>query len=989
MDNINNIIDAQLKANQEGLKWGKTFLRGTELRNLRKQLITNKITLKRVRYASSMNPAAAVFGESQVGKSYLVDNLLASKKGPLMIYDGYGKPYGFIESINPMGGGKESTSLVSRFTTKKQWVNDDYPIKAMLLSPIDVVLTLCDTYFNDVQNHDFPDLERIQAFINELKGRYERQPKVQDYITEDEIFEMNEYFGMGVLNRGDIFINDLKKSRFFEELALVIHAVDVNDWKSVFGFLWNNNPVLNDVFDKLIDAYKALGFKNEVYIQIDAILRNSGTILNVDRLYELFGITENANGERIQAAKVPDMKVWTGSQAVTVKKSVFCALAAELVLKVSEELGEEKKFLQYLDILDFPGARSREMLDENKISNDMACNLLIRGKVAYLFNKYSQQYLISNLLFCHHKEKSEVKTLSRLLEGWIEGMVGKTPEARAEYIQKAKVAPLFLIGTKFNMDLAITPMDRVDSEEARKEAIDARWDTRFTNLSKLIGEQTQWFDEWTPGTSFDNIYLLRAYDFSCISGIFEGYQVLDDKGSWHLRVDENGALLGEANEGKEYVDFIPKLKASFLKWDFVKKHFSNPSKSWDEAATLNHDGSDWIIENLYKSSEFVKESREGQFDQKLRDTLAVLCKELKSKYHDDNSDEELRKALETAGQIDLKLDFLFGNDKYFFSDFISAMLVKEDRLHDVILDTIKSPKIVEDTDIQQLFAIRNRAGVDPKQSDDENAERIRVAYHKASRKELEEYLASLNITIQDIIHPRPVKNFAMIIVDEIEKVWFGEYLQLDRFNEFVERGMDEKSIETLLANMKVLYKEKLNITELMSEHIHPYVAAPDRLDDMVEMLADICSEIINKFVNTMGTAYFYEELWEDVRATVTQNHFDVDVTAVDLSQETFDEEEVRSQLSEVFDVFDNVDTILNQVPVDTKKLSYFSNYHAYHQWTQEMKVAFLATCGIPKYDVSMNNELRNILLNCIVRVDDLKQVITNSMGLASLKSLES
>ena len=66
MENLNKIIDAQIKANKAGLGWGKAFLKGTDLRDLREDLISNRVTLKRIRYASCMNPAAAVFGESQV-----------------------------------------------------------------------------------------------------------------------------------------------------------------------------------------------------------------------------------------------------------------------------------------------------------------------------------------------------------------------------------------------------------------------------------------------------------------------------------------------------------------------------------------------------------------------------------------------------------------------------------------------------------------------------------------------------------------------------------------------------------------------------------------------------------------------------------------------------------------------------------------------------------------------------------------------------------
>ena len=76
------------------------------------------------------------------------------------------------------------------------------------------------------------------------------------------------------------------------------------------------------------------------------------------------------------------------------------------------------------------------MIEAGIISQTDACEMILRGKVAYLFNKYSQQYLITNLLFCHHDVKSEVVTLSSLLKGWVENTIGETSEKREPMIEK-------------------------------------------------------------------------------------------------------------------------------------------------------------------------------------------------------------------------------------------------------------------------------------------------------------------------------------------------------------------------------------------------------------------------------------------------------------------------------------------------------------------------------------------------------------------------
>ncbi|MCM1520066.1 MAG: putative virulence factor [Lachnoclostridium sp.] len=1015
----NKIIDAQMSANGAGLGWGRSFLKGSDLRELRSDLIRNRIDLRRIRYAASVNPAAAIFGKSQVGKSYMVDCLLTSETNPLTVYDAQGNAHGFIEKINPTGNGKEATSLISRFTTQKVWKDERFPVKAMMLSPVDVVLVLCDTYYNDVMGHKVPNDEAINAEIQRLRETYGNRPAVQTIIGEDDMMELREYFTLGLMEQRPDFQEALLRLNYFETLSELIDAVPVAAWADVFSFLWNRNPIITEVFNKLINTLERLDFSPTVYIKIAAVDKYLGTILHVDRIYELFGITElddEKNGKTmIEKAKEPLMVALTenGKEVENIEKSVFCALAMEVDFTIvnpddassSEKLLKEKPFLHDLDILDFPGARSRQKNPEADITKKDASLMLIRGKVAYLFNKYSQQYLITNLLFCHDDTQNEVNTLPTLLKSWVEKTVGKTPSEREVFLRTAEVSPLFVIGTKFNIELKRRDVDSKGSAEQREQEKRNRWIKRFSILSSVISAsiKSPWELEWTPGKAFKNFYMLRSFEYSCLDGLYEGYQEKDDNGDWVLSRNADGTLRGEQRVSDDYKDFFAGLKSTFLQNEYVTEHFEDASKSWDEAVAPGKDGSAWIIENLTRSGRNMKAAREQTFSRLSDSAMTKLCSALKKHFHDDNSDSELRRALESAGRIELLFDALFGKDKYFFSDFINALLVHEDEINDTILCTVNSIKVLDDTDMSVLFAIRNRAKivapytedehgnrtpVDLEENMKENRRRMRETYHFSTDEELDEFLAGMKLTMEDIINPPMVRNLARIIVDAVEKYWMDTYLSLENFSEFVERGMSEKGIETLLSNMRVLYKDKLHMSERLTARLAPYVTARENLDDMAEMLADICAEMLNKFINTIGTSYFEEELWKDVHATVDHNGFDIKVDAAEYDSDIdFDGEKTREGLNDVFDVFDNVDVILNQVPVDTEKLSYFSNYHAFREWTDMMKIAFLATCGIPKYDVVMNNELRNVLVKYIVDNDNLKPMLKPEYGLSELATL--
>lgn len=1010
---IEGVSTAQLNANKSGLEWAARYLKNNQYDRTRKALIENRIKLKRIKYAASVNPAAAIFGESQVGKSYMVDSILTSETSILNVYDGNGVPTGFIESINPMGGGKEATSLISRFTAKKMWINKDYPIKVTMLSPVDLVSILIDTYYNDVTRHELPKGDVVVEEIERILATYgSRSAPLQQTITEDDIYELKEYTESYLLSRGEAFRSSLLEKRYFEQLSSVIDKVGVNEWADVFSFLWNKNSDLTDVFVRLIKTLETLNFNRTVYVKLDAVLRQPGTILDVDRIYEFFDITEiTSKGEtiKIKKALVPDMSVLIdGEREVAgIRKTEFCALAMELAFCVVDPnatehpILEEKKFLKNLDILDFPGARSRLEIPQNSINKEEACNMLLRGKIAYLFNKYSQQYLISNLLFCHHDAQSNVNTLSALLQGWVENTVGKTPEMRVNFMKAAEIPPLFIIGTKFNKDFDFEPKYYDDPDEY----ISAKLDTRMQNLIRVIhpSENNKWFDEWTPGTPFKNTYLLRALNYSCQSGIYEGYMERVEKKdkdgnviidpvtgkpfmTWEIVRNPDGTARGETGIAEDHKGYIQKYAMVFKNDPIVRNHFKDVNVSWSEATDENKDGSAWIIKNLTKSSEKMLDSRKLQFDMILKETFETLCNTLYEYFHDDNSDVEQKRQQEAAGRVNLILDALFGTDKYFFSDFISSFVVKEDDLHDVVLHTINDINTVQGVDLSYLFAIRDRAGVDPELQYDENVNKLLVAYKCETEAQLEKILSSFGITIEDIINPPKIRNYGRTIVEAITTYWVNNYLTVERFEEFVNRGLNAEALQSLLDNMAVLYNNTVDLTTKMADRIQPYMASIASMDSITDMIADICAEMINKFVNTVGAAYYNDETWNDVITNVEHNSFRINVNRNEFDSIVLDEENMNSNLGTVFSVFDNVDTLLNEVPVDTERLSYFSNYHSYVQWIEFMKIAFMATCGIPKYDRVMNDALRTILLDDIVKQSALSQYVQSNTNMSRLQN---
>ncbi len=152
MKNIQKNINAQIDANNAGLKWAEAHLKGTSLREVRRNLLENKVTLSYIDSASHVKPGVALFGASQVGKSYLSNYLLATDSHPLHVYDNTGNSVGFLNTIDPAGNGKEATALVTRFSLDSTCApNPSYTYRVELLKLFEIIITLVDGYFNDVK----------------------------------------------------------------------------------------------------------------------------------------------------------------------------------------------------------------------------------------------------------------------------------------------------------------------------------------------------------------------------------------------------------------------------------------------------------------------------------------------------------------------------------------------------------------------------------------------------------------------------------------------------------------------------------------------------------------------------------------------------------------------------------------------------------------------------------------------------------------------
>ena len=930
----------QLEIIEKSNVWIKSSLDGEKQKNAYRNLVNCRRKLKKKKFALEGNPAAALYGESQVGKSYLISSLLTENGKPFGITNENGNFHNFIEEINPPGGGSESTSLISRFSVNYKPVNSKYPIKAILLSPADIVLVLCDSFYNDInlkpsQNIHFLSKEEINTEVLQLKEKFTNKPIQQGVFSEDDVLDMQDYF-REYFQKADKVID----SKFFDEISLIIAKTNPNEWKEIFSLLWNKNETFTTLLDKLIGEYQKINFEKELYLPIESVLYAHGTLLDVKRLREIYSEADKIETHYSATTKV----LLPNNKEVEFAKSFLCALTAELVFSQPESLLNSKPFLKETDLLDFPGARSRMEKPLEAIEDKTIPDLLLRGKVAYLFNKYSDIEKINILIFCAKQEQTAQRIMPRLLNNWVNKIVGETAEKREKFIKNSQISPLFVIGTFFNINLAYNPLlDKADGGTP----LSNRWLQRFTTtLEKEYFEKLTytWFEDWTKTQpDFKNIFLLRDFEKSeTPSNLFKGY-------------NENKKELEEVPT-PQFPNFREKLRQSFLDYDFVKRHFENPVESWDETASINKDGTNLIIDKLTIAANNINHALREKTFRELNEINQLVFTELQKYFHSNDKDEELQKAKSTAGNIQFRLDTAFRADGIkHYGQLMKDLMIDEGSVLELYRKTVDDIEHRDIINLDKYSTFRQKVPVLNDDTLETYFERLCLHYEKTSEEQKQVFrleLEGLQIDLTELISNNSdlIKNNAQKLAEALIEYWFV-YINLN----------DKHTIQQILAHegnpalqeitdmFQKLFK-KLGIAKSIAEKIRSYVDGHNKSDLPYEIVADISAELLNKCINTIGFEYLDESALNDLKQANKKNNLGLILEEKNNPKE--------NSLEELFTRIENWADIIQSKPEEMKKLPSYRNYL---EWYNRLKIGFVSVCDIPNYDVASNEKLGKII----------------------------
>lgn len=932
------------------------------------EIVEQRRILKQIQSTMSDNPAIAAYGKSQVGKSYLMSNLLQDKGKPFIVKSD-GKEYDFINQMNPRTQKTEATGVVTRFSSFESCPDrfkEEHPIMMRALSVTDIAMVLSEGYYNDITDFTSPGESEIEDIADNIRNKYCNYSKnAVIAVSADDILDMKAYFNK-YINNAQTF----KKSCFFDKLALVIESIPVEDLPFVFSPLWNNDANLTNLFSRFVKLLSRLNFSRYVYLPAEALLhheRNENTIMSVQCL----------NGLNEPNTRLTDVFLFNKNTFTTVSnvsKSELSGICAEIVLKIPQEfldssdrysfdmitdsnvmhqLGNgvvKKDILKKTDLLDFPGARSRQQQLAEKLTDPkVLTNVLLRGKVAYLFNMYCEARMINILMYCHHNESNDVTSIPLLLNNWVNKYIGTTPETRASKLKALNgISPLFYVATMFNIDMKYN----VNSDEAnRGDSLDGRWEARFDKVlaKECFGGSMSWYKNWDSADSlFKNSYLLRDFKYSGVgeSNLYEGFANNGSEVRWIIPQNSHTPATMLDERAKEYYG---DLRTSFISSKYVKRLFENPALSWDVAASQNNDGALYIIQRLGMVCTLIADFRNSQCAEDMRTAIKEVYRTIADYYVSQDGETILRDNIRKAKTIHREMDMACNADNYFFGHLLQSLQLNENEVLNLVHSLIQGNKLNNEvqtfSEYEIIFTRCNK--FDGCNNDAERWERLISVYGFLDKEDAEDYLEKKGID-PVVLFRRTFerKKNSFRIAESVVNLWVNNIQSIDTLKKFTTDGQFDPVVMGYLVSQLISTSKNIDIESHLAEAIADYVNVTNISTVNEGLVADVLTEIINEFVTDFGFRYLDKNTRELAEKTASSD------TALSLN---YIEKTQAEEVSEDF-----ITSLFNGLSSEPAPLTpAFENN--YFRWMEYIVVAFIAHLSCPDYNREANDKLAVIM----------------------------
>jgi len=746
--------------------------------------------------AAGRRPCVGVFGPSQAGKSYLV-SALARRPGGSLICDFSGDQKDFLREINPPGD-RESTGLVTRFTTSRPGGDPAFPVELRLLSETDLVKVLANAYLSDFDANNLKITPPNEAALRAVIAAAEQEvaaAATAAHLDEIVLFDVGEYFERYFSAR----IDTLRQTGYWDALIRLAGRLPLAGRARLYAPLWGGIADLTALFLQLAGGLEKLGHAAEARAAIDALVPRDDSIIDVATLSRLSAAEDTTDAIAVQP--VP-----AAGAPVKLPRALLAAIVAELRIAITDT---PWPFLAGTDLLDFPGARAREKMIEMESDPDKRArqtrDMLLRGKIAYLFQRFTEERELTAMLLCMPGNPAEVKDLAAMVQGWIGLTHGETPAARAA-VRNA----LFLVLTKFDLEF-------IEKGGETSEARRGKWDRRLHSSFLELYGQSGWPDDW-DGKPFDNSLFLRNPGMK--QEHIMAYASVERRPDGSEQLVEQGPLAAKA-------ELIDEYRRAFLASEPCGRHFRDRDAVWAAAFAPNDGGISYLVQRL--TATLDESLKAHQIGERLSDQARTLGDMLRRFHHAD--DDAARQAKEKAmAALRLELYRMVAPQQYRpFGRLMTALALEDREVRECFMN-VAALKLEAQPAAEPAAAAADDPWADDPWAEAPAAEPVAKAPLRAA----------------------PVQDRPAVFARELMNLWADKLRRTARnAGRF---GLPSRLVEEICAEL-IVGANRIGLAERVATEIRRQIQAGNvRWEDSADRAVSLAAPVLNDFCADLGLA---------------------------------------------------------------------------------------------------------------------------------------
>jgi hypothetical protein len=513
-------------------------------------------------YTSAKVPvAAAVYGPSQVGKSLFVGQVLRPHSEnfcPVGADENYGPPayykeLSFDNDLNPQCGSNEATALVTRFTTKDRIAASaapEYPVMVRALTRVEWLRVLARGFHVECKRP--PEQNWQEGQFEELFDELARSYPGDEVDRKWRMDILDAYSYMRNVDRRMF----LSKESVLNGLLSRYPLSEEGYTACAAAMFWNRWDSLTSLFVKIDNFLKKIALGNHdpaifthwagVRFLLDSQRKK---VHEREETSKVWKRVEWRDVYLVQKDRyfVLDYKPGTGlgnEELETIQAGMLEMVIPVLPHRLNEDW---KRVIEQMDFIDIPGMRAgRQGVEQGKRDKadtlEEQMEIVKRGKVAYLFERYAEELQIQTLLLLSRGGNLEVTSqMKHHIDKW--GKLRYGEKVWPTRVQD-EIAALFV---------GMTGLD--EEFRNRDEYADpALYDNRLRQLVDALGPVMK--DFGGRGKPFTNAYPIRY------------------PGTWDTNKEQRAA-----NDPEKWI----RARRAFLESALVKDYVRAPELRWDTA----------------------------------------------------------------------------------------------------------------------------------------------------------------------------------------------------------------------------------------------------------------------------------------------------------------------------------------------------------------------------------------------------------------------